>query len=585
VWRIGLLLAVGLLAIYLLRRRRVDAAAPPASPARRPPPLPVLPLPLSLQREKPSIDATGAGPSDTDIRLSAHLQNILRIVLDTCDPASRAVILIHDPAREMLVLRAARRRAGAVDVASDDAIPMGEGILGWIARERRTVSISDLNRQQEKIAYHDGTTPIVSFLSVPLIDGDRYEGMLCIDAATIATFGEADEAKLHPLADEIVTLLRYDREQRGTDRVADVYATLLEISRNLALRVDLTHRLETTVTLAKKVVDYDVCYVFLVETGERQAILKVARDDRKNDRSDETDLAAEDRGTTLSCNDTIALTDGLLTTLVRTRQPILFSNPATAGRPDPRIFPSGCALQTTARSFLGLPMMLEERVLAVVLLGSYRERAYTTEDKQILSIVCYQTALSIAESEMHARLERLAVTDGLTGLMNHRKFQERLAEEFLRASRHASAFSLLMGDIDYFKRINDTYGHPAGDAVLKTVAETLAKAARKVDLVTRYGGEEFALLLVQTDVAQAAIFAERIRQAVAELQIVWQGQTITVTISIGIATAAADAADREGLIAAADRALYTAKRGGRNRVVRHGELVEEKAPTDTAVYH
>jgi len=570
--------------IYLLRRRRDAAVVPPASTtARRPPPLPALPLPISLQRTKTPVDATGAGPLHPDLRLTSHLQNILQIVLNTCDSADRAVILTHDPARELLLLRAARGRGGAIDptdVALTRPIPMGDGLLGWIARERRTVSISDLNRQQEKIAYHDGATPIVSFLSVPLIDGDSYEGMLCIDAAMVAAFGEADEAKLHPLTDEIVTLLRYDREQRQMNRTTDIHAALLEISRNLALRVDLTHRLETTVTLAKGIVDYDVCYVFLIEPGARRAILKVARDPR----SDTTDLAHEDDGAARTHDDMIALTDGLLTTLVRTRQPILFSNPAAAGRPDPRIFPSGCALETTARSFLGLPMMLEERVLAVVLFGSYRERAYTTEDKQILSIVCYQIALSIAESEMHDRLERLAVTDGLTGLMNHRKFQERLAEEFLRASRHTAVFSMLLGDIDYFKRVNDTYGHPAGDAVLKAVAGAMTKAARKVDLVARYGGEEFAVLLVQTDLAQAPIFAERIRKAVAEMKIVWQGQVIPVTISIGIATNTVDAADREGLIAAADRALYAAKHSGRNRVIRHGDLVGKEAHPGTAAH-
>jgi len=571
-WRIGLLLAVGLLLISLLRRRRDAVATPPASTVRRPPPLPALPLPISLQRSKRSVDTTGVGPSDPDIRLTANLQNVLRMVLDACSLADRAVLLTHDPAREAIALRAARDRAGAIDAASDYTIPMGEGLLGWIARERRTVSIADLNRQQAKIAYHDNATPIVSFLSVPLIDGDQYAGMLCVDAATVAAFDEADEAKLLPLADEIVTLLRYDAEQRRMDRVNDVYATLLEISRNLALRVDLVHRLETTVRLAKKIVDYDVCYVFLVETGGRRAVLKVAQDHR----SDPIDLT-EDQGA-------VALTDGMLTTLVRTRQPILFSNPAAAGRPDPRIFPSGCTLETTARSFLGLPMMLEERVGAVVLIGSYRERAYTTEDKQLLSIVCYQAALSIAESEMHDRLERLAVTDGLTGLMNHRKFQERLAEEFLRASRHKTAISLLLGDIDYFKQVNDTYGHPAGDAVLKAVAETLTKAARKIDLVARYGGEEFAVLLAQTDGAQAAVFAERIRKAVAEMKVVWQRGTIAVTISIGIATNMEDADNRERLIAAADRALYAAKHGGRNRAVCHDDLIARETDTDAAAH-
>lgn len=567
-WRIGLLLAVGFLVIYLLRRRRDVAAVPPDPPVRHSPPF--LPLPISLQRQKAPVDATATGPSDSDLRLTAHLQNILQIVLNSCERADRAVILTHALAEEVLTARVARHRAGAIDLTSGPPIPIGEGLLEWIARERRTVSISDLNRQQEKIVYHDGTTPIGSFLSVPLVDGDRYEGMLCVDAAPISAFGDLDEAKLHPLADEIVTLLRYDREQRRMDRVNDVYATLLKISRTLALRLDLTHRLETTVTLAKEIVDYDVCYLFLVTPGERQATLKVTRDSRSN----AAGPSDEDHGGGSSQNEAMALTDGMLTTLVRTRQAILFSNRAAAGRPDPSIFPSTCALQTTARSFLGLPMMLEERVLAVVLCGSYRERAYTTEDKHLLSIVCYQTALSIAESEMHARLERLAVTDGLTGLINHQKFQERLGEEFLRASRHATTFSLLLGDIDHFKRVNDTYGHPAGDAVLKAVAGAMRKAARKVDMVARYGGEEFAVLLVQTDVDQAAIFAERIRKAVAEMKIVWQDQSISVTISIGIATGTTDAADREMLIVAADCALYAAKHGGRNRVVRYGDRIE-----------
>jgi len=519
-----------------------------------------------MQRSKTPADAT---PSDSHIRLTGYLQNVLQVVLNTCPAAGRAVILTYNPAREALVLRAARNRAGAIDAASEQTLPIKEGLLGWIARERRTVSIADLNRQQEKIPYHDGATPIVSFLSLLLMDGDQYEGMLCVDTATVAAFDETDEANLRPLAEEIVTLLRYDRKQQEMDRVNDVHATLLEISRNLAMRVDLTDRLETLVDLVKRIVDYNVCYVFLVEPGERRATLKVVRNDRTDGRSDPTDRVED--------HSALALTDGLLTTLVRTRQPILFSNPEAAGRPDPRIFPSGCGLETSARSFIGMPMMLEERVLAVMLIGSYRERAYTTEDKQILSLICYQTALSIAESEMYARLKQLVVTDGLTGLINHRKFQERLAEECLRTSRHIGPFSLLMADIDYFKRVNDTYGHPAGDAVLKAVAGTIMKVARKVDLVARYGGEEFAVLLVQTDVSQAAISAERIRRAVAEMKVSWKGQTIPVTISIGIATSGVDAADREGLIAAADRALYAAKHGGRNRVVHHGDIVEKKS--------
>lgn len=169
--------------------------------------------------------------------------------------------------------------------------------------------------------------------------------------------------------------------------------------------------------------------------------------------------------------------------------------------------------------------------------------------------------------EANARLERLAVTDGLTGVFNHRRFQEGLAAELLRSARTGRPCSVLMADVDLFKKVNDAMGHPAGDELLRRLAQVVNSALRATDLLARYGGEEFAALLPETSKAVAGQVAERMRAAVeAELNV--DGRwTQKITISIGVATYPDDGKTGEQVLSAADQALYVAKHQGRNRVV------------------
>ena len=164
--------------------------------------------------------------------------------------------------------------------------------------------------------------------------------------------------------------------------------------------------------------------------------------------------------------------------------------------------------------------------------------------------------------EANARLETLATVDGLTGLKNHRTFQEELEREYQKCRRYGPELSLLLLDVDHFKQYNDTYGHPAGDEVLKQVAQYIACEARSTDLAARYGGEEFAVVLSSTGAAGAAIFGERLRTAIMNAP--WPQRTITA--SIGIATFDTSMTSRSTLVAQADSALYHSKRSGRNRV-------------------
>jgi two-component system, cell cycle response regulator len=175
--------------------------------------------------------------------------------------------------------------------------------------------------------------------------------------------------------------------------------------------------------------------------------------------------------------------------------------------------------------------------------------------------------LRIQKALEHARTRRLASTDGLTEVYNHRTFHERLAQEIARANRYSRPLSLLMIDVDHFKLYNDTYGHPQGDIVLHDLARLLREMSRTSDTVARCGGEEFAVILPETDSIGAQQIGQRLREQVERH--LFPGKEImpggALTISVGVATHA-PAGSKDALLQAADTALYTAKREGRNRV-------------------
>jgi diguanylate cyclase (GGDEF)-like protein len=219
-------------------------------------------------------------------------------------------------------------------------------------------------------------------------------------------------------------------------------------------------------------------------------------------------------------------------------------------------------------AFACVPMKVPGRLVGMFNVLRPGSGSITDADLRLLNAIASYTALALVHLEMNLRLRDLSITDELTGVSNRRLLLERGAREIERARRTGHALAALMVDLDHFKKINDEFGHLRGDEVLRRVAGTLVSNVRRLDTVARYGGEEFVVLLPDSERAQALMVAEKLRAAVAGLEI-----TPPLTISIGVAMFPEDAGmtatpdDTQALIDAADRALFRAKRSGRNRVV------------------
>jgi diguanylate cyclase (GGDEF)-like protein len=219
-----------------------------------------------------------------------------------------------------------------------------------------------------------------------------------------------------------------------------------------------------------------------------------------------------------------------------------------------------------AESLLALPLKARGQTLgALVLTG--RRGTFDASALRVLGILANQGAAALLAHRMMEREKEQAVRDGLTDLYNRREFNKLLQKAVANADRQGGGFALLLFDIDHFKKLNDTYGHPAGDAAIRNTAQVLERHLRQGDHAARYGGEEFAAILPGADEGGALHLAERVRAAIESSRVVFDGARLGVTVSLGVAVWPADGKDQEALLAAADRALYAAKQAGRNRVV------------------
>jgi diguanylate cyclase (GGDEF)-like protein len=223
--------------------------------------------------------------------------------------------------------------------------------------------------------------------------------------------------------------------------------------------------------------------------------------------------------------------------------------------------------KTTLKSHLTLPLAVEGEVIGCISLDSDQPNAFDVQDLQFFSVIGYQMASTLKQFQRISTIKDMAIYDTLTNLHNRRYFDERLGAETQKSFTSSTPLSLVLVDIDHFKKVNDTFGHAAGDKVLSKIASLLKNSVRREDTVARYGGEEFIMILPGAKLEVTSIIAERIRQLIETTPFEIEGGQIHITISIGISNLPThQATSKEELVKMADLALYRAKREGRNRV-------------------
>lgn len=318
--------------------------------------------------------------------------------------------------------------------------------------------------------------------------------------------------------------------------------TLQAIGRALTGALELNQVLTFVVEAAVRLTSADGGALFLLDERGAQLALRAARGP-----DDESARAVRE-----------IAQDALAARVVGANQAEFWRPPA--GQPAPPGLPTYPTLY--------VPLRLREHMLGTLAVDSRRSgRGFADSDLGPLSALADYAAVAIANARLFAELQLQSITDSLTGLFNRRHVFALAEREFQRARRFGRPLSAIMLDVDHFKQVNDTYGHAAGDQVLAEVARRLRASIRAIDLIGRYGGEEFVLVLPETELAGAGLLGERLRLAIAAAPVSTVGGALAVTASLGVATTRPDVSDVAALINQADQALYSAKQAGRNRVL------------------
>ncbi|MBI5026218.1 MAG: diguanylate cyclase [Nitrospirae bacterium] len=492
-----------------------------------------------LKKDAMNLDGTEDGAFGKD-RLSDQVRAVLetkkamdemvRLIKETINADSVSFFVLKD---EDLILN------GSTEDISMAPIPPGKGYLSLAARQKKPVIFSKLKGRPFDLGY-PRTKEIGSFICVPIIKGDLLEGIVVADSSHEDAFGEHEKDILVRFAAMIIELLHKTRVYSEVNRAAEWFKALHAVSIDLGSSLKLNEVAERLVNFALSVAPSSAAALFIIEDGR----LKVM----------------SEQG--LELKDAIFPHEGtLFEWILKNKQMLIFSD--IKGDRKLSVYPFNLS---STRTFLGIPILYEKKILGILSIASTEPNLLSSYDVLLLQIVCNQAAVSITNAKLHKEVEDLAITDGLTGLFNHRYFQEKLAQEFRRLERIPDALSLMLIDIDHFKKVNDTYGHPAGDAVLKGIASILRTTFRDIDILARYGGEEFAAVLIGTDIKGAEKMAERLRIHVMERPFHVDKNELRITLSIGVASYPHDSKKKDELIEKADQALYFAKRSGRNNV-------------------
>jgi diguanylate cyclase (GGDEF)-like protein len=475
--------------------------------------------------------------------LDEVLEQILCIVRDYFHVTNSAVLLLSPTTREFFV----RTSIGRPKDESHISIAFGKGLIGSAAQLKRPVYAPDVSQDKRYIGHFPDTK---SEVSIPLMVRDEVVGVLDIQSEHLDAFDS-----------ETLDLLTLFSTQASI---------ALENARLYTLEQHRTRQLEAINAIARQttaVLNLDellgkVCDLVLENFPvDHVVVLLLDEDEHLNVRAHKGKLTA-----ILPAGAALPVGTGMGMRALELGKTVVENEVA--------FVPQYQASFVETRSETCVPLIFFGEKLGVLILESAKPHNFTKEDVAPLESVADICAGAIKNAHYFEQAQQLAYRDGLTGIYNRRFFEMQIASEIERASRYDGRLAIIMIDIDHFKRLNDEFGHLLGDEVLREVSGVFGQQLRKVDVVCRYGGEEFAILVPQTSGGNAMEVAEKLRRMVESYR--FPGVPVKVTISSGVAEFPTHGRTRDELVAAADAALYASKEKGRNRVSPASAVVVRK---------
>lgn len=480
---------------------------------------------------------------------NVHLQlEILRQTLDL----TTAILLWAGPGdKNLQILSVASQRDDIVH----EPFPRGSGIIGGLRPGCPEIAVCPVP-QHLAIPYYaaDRTTGSLLALSIPIVAGPENDDQSASDATAILCLDRESESPWTEQEREVVELtcrklshdLRFTHKMEETNRnmeaIHQICTGMLELNQVLGLQAVFT----ATIKTVKQLTAADFIAISLLEGEEHRIVMASGP---KSSHFEGLAFPAD---------------DGLVGQAIKLRR---WMPPHANYQEDFPVFSNTMRI-AGLESLLILPLLKgDQEAIGALTVASRKPNLFPRDRREILEVIACQVATKIELGRAHEKIFQLATTDGLTGLANHRTFQHAFDNMLHRALRQSIPLTMVLCDLDYFKKINDTCGHPFGDSVLQEVARVLAGAIRKVDLAARYGGEEFALLLEDSDITGARKQVERVRRAISALEFHHEAGIIKISMSFGLASFPQDAESKNELIKMADQALYHAKARGRNRSV------------------
>ena len=476
-------------------------------------------------------DASQAVLSTFD--LDEVLQQILTIARDFFHLQNVAILLLDKETNELY----ARRQIGWDPGFDSIRLPVGQGITGAAAKQKRPIYAPDVRKDPRYVPSAGKTR---SELAVPLMVRDEVVGVL-----------DCQSEKINYFDNETIDLLTLFSTQAS---MALQNARLYSLERRRASQLEAINAIaqQTTAVLDLKELLLTVCSLIQQAFGVSHVSVLLKDDD-------DLALRAQYGNLTLKVPEggRLQAGAGLWGRALATARTVIEDDVATSQ--------DYVGFYAETRSRMCIPLVSFGQTLGVLVLDSNERGAFSSGDTQPLESVADICATAIQNAHYVERVKQLAYIDGLTGIFNRRFFELRIAEEIERSRRFGTGFALIMIDIDQFKRLNDEFGHLLGDEVLRQVSSIFHQQLRKIDVVCRFGGEEFAILLSQTNPQHALSVAEKLRRLIETWQ--FPGVPRPVTISVGAAVCPDHGGTRDELVRAADAGMYAAKQSGRNRAV------------------